>query len=101
MLRGENKVAAVQGSAEFRETRLSYFWDERRLTGSEWGETLKLDKVAWDVYFLFGPKAKWKKKAPKPDFWMHQLTGCEDKAPFLDLEGLETEVKKLLSTIKD
>ncbi len=97
MLRSDNKVAAVQGSLEFTDGRLSYFWDEDKMTGQEWGKILDLDKVAWDVYFLYGPKAKWKKKVPKPDFWMHQLSGCEDKAPFLNLEGLEIEVKILLS----
>jgi len=101
MLRSDNKVAGVQGSLEFTDTRLSYFWDEGKLTGQEWGKTLKLNKTAWDVYFLYGPKAKWKEKAPKPDFWMHQLSSCEDKAPFLDLEGLEIQVKRLLSSVKN
>lgn len=101
MLGSDNKVAAVQGSLEFTDTRLSYFWDEAKLTGQAWGKILNLNKTAWDVYFLYGPKASWKKLPPKPHFWMHQLTGCEDKAPFLDLEGLEVEVKKLLSTVKN
>jgi len=101
MLRSDNKVAAVQGSLEFADSRLSYFWDENQLTGLEWGKILNLNKAAWDVYFLYGPKAKWKKKAPQPDFWMHQLSGCEDKAPFLDLKELEVQVKRLLSSVKD
>jgi len=101
MLRSDNKVAAVQGSLEFADIRLTYFWDERQLTGLEWGKILKLNKTAWDVYFLYGPKASWKKSPPKPNFWMHQLSGCEDKAPFLDLQGLEVEVKKLLSSVKN
>lgn len=101
MLGSDNKVAAVQGSLEFTDTRLSYFWDEAKLTGQAWGKILNLNKTAWDVYFLYGPKASWKKSPPKPNFWMHQLPGCEDKAPFLDLEGLEVEVKKLLSSVKN
>lgn len=100
-LRSDSKVAAVQGSSEFTDKRLSYFWDENQLTGLEWGKVLDLDKTAWDVYFLYGPNVKWKKKVPKPDFWMHQLSGCEDKAPFLDLEGLEIEVRKQLSAVKN
>ena len=101
MLKSDNKVAAVQGSSEFVDPRLSYFWDEEKLTGQEWGKTLKLNKTAWDVYFLYGPKASWKKSPSKPDFWMHQLYDCEDKAPFLDLEGLEAQVKRLLSSVKN
>ena len=34
-------------------------------------------KFAWDVYFVFGAKAKWGDAPPKPDFWMHQLGGPE------------------------
>jgi len=101
MLRSDSKVAAVQGSLEFTDARLSYFWDEAKLTGQAWGKILNLKKTAWDVYFLYGPKASWKKSPPKPHFWMHQLTGCEDKAPFLDLEGLEIQVKRLLSSVKN
>ena len=101
MLLSDSKVAALQGSLEFTDTRLSYFWDEAKLTGQAWGKILNLNKTAWDVYFLYGPKASWKKTVPKPNFWMHQLTGCEDKAPFLDLEGLEVEVKRLLSSVQD
>ena len=101
MLRSDSKIASVLGSLEFTDARLSYFWDEAKLTGQAWGKILNLNKPAWDVYFVYGPKASWKKSPPKPNFWMHQLPGCEDKAPFLDLEGLEIQVKRLLSSVKN
>ena len=50
-------------------------------------------KLAWDVYFAFDAKSKWKDAPPKPDTWMHQL-GQDSRR--LDADKLREAVKKLL-----
>lgn len=39
-----------QRSNEFKDDRLSYYWDGHKLTGEEWAKILDLDTTAWDVY---------------------------------------------------
>lgn len=90
----------MERSGEFSDKRVTYLWDEGLAAAKAWQKTLGLSGVAWDVYFLYQPEAKWGKRTPRPDFWMHQLSSAEGKAPFLDEEQLQAETRKLLNQIK-
>ena len=42
------------------DARVSYFWDEERVTGRWFSEYISGQKpLAWDAYFLYGPDATW------------------------------------------
>lgn len=97
MFPGDSRGWAQTRSDEFKDGRLSYYWDGSRLTGDDWGKTLGMDHTAWDVYFLFGTDSKWEGTAPAPAFWMHQLRGVT-KAPMLNKGEFETKVKELLAS---
>lgn len=86
-------------SSEFKDDRLSHYWDGSKLTGEEWNKTLGLNRTAWDVYFLYGSGSQWDGTAPAPSFWMHQLGGVT-KAPHLNKEEFKDKVKDLLATVK-
>lgn len=96
----DNRKAALERSGEFADQRVTYLWDEGLVAAKVWQKVLGLSGVAWDVYLLYGADAKWKRRLPKPDFWMHQLMSAEGKAPFLDEEKLQDETRKLLGQIK-
>ena len=95
---GDFDGAAKKLSKSFPDKRVSYFKDPDSLAGNLWKRVLKLDNdIAWDVYLLYGPDAKWDEEPPQPDFWMHQLWGVT-KAPRLDQGMLETKLKEMLQT---
>jgi len=95
ILESDDRTAAEKRSGEFADKRLTYFWDDDRLTGKVWQRVLDIGGIAWDVYFLYGADAQWEKEPTVPDFWMHQL-GSVRNAPRLNASEFELKVKELL-----
>ncbi|MFQ5607262.1 MAG: hypothetical protein ACE5GA_04895 [Candidatus Zixiibacteriota bacterium] len=84
-------------STEFKDPRVSYFWDPTRLTGFEWKEALDMDRgLAWDVYFLYGKNASWGEIPSNPDYWMNQLGIDPEISPRLDGELLSANIYRLM-----
>jgi copper chaperone CopZ len=100
ILWSDNRASAEKRAGEFADHRVTYFWDGDRLTGKAWQRALGLSGVAWDVYFVYGAAARWEKEPTVPDFWMHQLSVAENKAPFLNEPEFEVKVKGLLGKIQ-
>jgi hypothetical protein len=98
MFPGDSRSWAQTRSDEFKDERLTYYWDGDRLTGEEWNKALGIDRTAWDVYFLYGSGSVWDGAAPAPSFWMHQLGGVT-KAPQLNKEEFKNKLKELLASI--
>lgn len=94
--------SAAEGSAtELARHGIKSYWDGDRKLGAAYADLYGNPnglKVAWDVYFVYGPKAIWGKTPPKPSFYMHQLGGG-DPALFLDgtkfRKSVEVELKKV------
>lgn len=99
MFPSDSRSWAQTRSGEFKDDRLSYYWDGSKLTGEEWNKTLGINRTAWDVYFLYGSASQWDAAAPVPSFWMHQLGGVA-KAPHLNKEEFKQKIKELLATVK-
>ena len=99
MLRADSRHWAVERSREFLDKRLTYFWDGDRITGRQWKGTLQIRPLAWDIYFLYGANAEWRRGPSVPEFWMHQL-GDIRKAPRLNRKRFEAEAKELLERIE-
>lgn len=99
MFPGDNREWAQTRSNEFNDGRLTYYWDKDRLTGQEWRKVLKIDRNAWDIYFLYGSISQWDKEIPQPAFWMHQMGGLS-AAPKLNKDDFEAKVKELLAAAK-
>jgi hypothetical protein len=96
ILRSDDRYSAYLRSTEFDDPRVKYYWDPIAITGVEWQETLGIDQLAWDIYFLYGKDAGWRDIPDTPDLWMHQLGNLQDRAPFLDEDLLKTSMKKLV-----
>lgn len=76
--------------------RASHYWDGDKLLVHQYDTVLGLGQDAWDVYLLYGPKARWDGATPPaPDFWMHQLN--TDAGPRLDPQVFAAQANKALS----
>jgi hypothetical protein len=95
MFDGDSRSWAQTRSDDFRDDRLSYYWDGDKVTGEGWAKVLNLNTTAWDVYFLYGRGVEWNGPVPTPSFWMHQL-GDIGKAPLLQKEEFKRKVAELL-----
>jgi hypothetical protein len=96
MFPGDSRSWAQTRSDEFRDDRLTYYWDSDKVTGEEWAKILDLNTTAWDVYVLYGPGTDRNGAMPAPYFWMHQL-GEMAKAPLLNKEKFKRKVAELLA----
>ncbi len=95
MISSDTREWAETETSEFRDKRLRYFWDGNRLTGHEFQRVLGTNRVAWDVYLLYGKVSRWEDAPVPPEFWMHQLNG-ESGAPRLDGSVFEVRTTELL-----
>ena len=94
ILESDTRESALRRAGEDTDPRIRYFWDPDQLTGRAWRFVLGLRRLAWDVYYVYGPEARWTDLPPKPAFWMHQ--GAEsDLAPFLEQTELIANVRRL------
>ena len=97
---GDFKGEQRKLSQRFRDKRVSYFSDSESLSGKLWERVLKTGRpIAWDVYLLYQPDAKWKEEPPEPDYWMHQLGGVT-KAPRFDEETFRAKLKEMVREVR-
>ena len=74
MMPDDSPEEADLEAASFTDLPVTHRWDGERKLGSMFSETLGLKSIAWDVYLLYGPGARWTSDVPPaPEFWMHQL----------------------------
>jgi hypothetical protein len=99
-IRSDSRNEAIQRVSEFDDPRVHNYWDENRVTGTAWQQRLGLPSFAWDVYFLFDQSTTWLKEVPQPTFWMHQLSSAQGKAPFLDEEQFQSQLKTMVAKKK-
>lgn len=90
MIPSDRSGPAEESASKLKAAGIASFWDAKRDLGREFANVVTLPgnrKVAWDIYFLFGPDADWNDKPPTPIFWMHQLANderCLDGTKFKD-----------------
>ena len=76
--------------------RARQYWDEDDWLGDAYGRVLPTPGPAWDVYLLYGRGVTWEQAdPPKPDYWMHQLSGVTI-APHLDADVFRQHVQEEL-----
>lgn len=70
------------------------YWDGNDLLGVAYRHVLGWNDNAWDVYLLYGPKARWTGDLPpEPDFSMNQDA---EPGPRLDASVFGARVRQLL-----
>jgi len=94
----DSRAAAEEAMTLVPDKRAQHFWDGSGAIGKQYGQVVQLPggkKFAWDVYFVFGPNAKWGDTPPTPAYWMHQLGGPET-GNLLDGEKFREAIAKQL-----
>ena len=100
VLREDERAEAIDAMKLIEDDRVQHFWDEDKSVGLSFGKVVTLPRgrrLAWDVYFAFGPKEEWKEHPPSPQDWMHQL-GTDDRV--LDGKKLLPSIEKLLQDLE-
>jgi hypothetical protein len=80
--RGGAERDVPQATRLFADSRARHYWDDGGHLMAAFTKRLGLSYDAWDVYFIYGPSARWEgADPPSPDFWM-QMAGVA--APAFD-----------------
>jgi hypothetical protein len=99
MLGGEEKDVPV-ATRLVPDARGSHYWDGSGTTTRTYQQVLGLPELAWDIYMVYGPLARWEGELPPiPELWMHQLGSREHprvQGPFLDPDVFAARVNTLL-----
>jgi hypothetical protein len=77
VLPSDDAEAAALARGLFHDARVTQFHDPEQHAGRAVAEALGVEDIAWDVYLLYGPGAKWDEPAPAPRAWFHQLDGSK------------------------
>ena len=73
--RGEKEKDVPSATRAIRDASAHAFWDGNNLSGIQYRQVLGWRGDAWDVYIVYGPKARWSGDLPPaPDFFMHQTS---------------------------
>lgn len=89
--------AAVHAQSFVSDPRARHYWDADRSLGLAYTEFVTLpkgnDTLAWDIYFVYEPGARWADQAPVPDDWWHQL--AFDSRYLADGSGLREALERM------
>ena len=103
VLRGRPVETAAQTEADtVPDSRAAQFVDVEGALSKAYASVIDLPPSlpAWDVYFVFGPEARWPEgqgsKPPAPDYWMHQLGRAAPPELLLNPEQLNSYVGGML-----
>ena len=88
----ESKKGAAGATTLISDARAAHFWDRDQTLAKVLG--LPPDDLAWDVYLLFPGGVRWEMEAPKPSYWMHQVSYPSDN--YLDGHRFRAELERLL-----
>jgi hypothetical protein len=93
---GKDVRSAADATDLIKDSRAAHFWDRDQTLAKTYAKILGLppDDLAWDVYRLFPEGVRWDERAPRPAYWMHQISYPSDN--YLDGRKFRLEVEKLL-----
>lgn len=94
----ELEKLARHGAARISDPRVTHFLDPEGKLGERYAGIVRLPRnedLAWDIYFVFGPEARWEEKPPTPHYWMHQLARPSEN--FLDAKTLGSVIGELVA----
>ncbi len=79
--------------------RVSHYWEDSGIIGRHYEEVLDIGIYAWDVWFVYGPEARWEGTLPPPpDFWQHQLGPLPEERR-LNAETFAAAAREQLDTV--
>jgi len=97
MLGGDDGAASHRASRLLPDPRVRHYWSDDQGLGKAFQRLLEIPRVAWDIYFVYGPGVRWEDDPPRPDSFLHQLRGLPDETR-LDGDRLAEAVRALLGS---
>lgn len=95
-LPADNESRVPAATAKIPDERATHYWDEKGTLKVAYQRSLKMNELAWDVYYVYKRGREWAGDLPPvPDYYMHQLRSLPPDR-MLDGEKLADEIKKLL-----
>lgn len=101
VLASDNYKAATTAFEYVPDERATFYWDGDQDLGMAYGSVLDLPRgrrLAWDIYFVYGPDVVWDDSVPMPDVWNHQL-GMDDRS-LGDASLIRKSIEALLTEMK-
>jgi hypothetical protein len=87
--------AAAKSMSLIPDRRARHYWDGSQALGEAFSPVLRIRaRMAWDVYLLFDPDARFSGPLPEPRVFLHQIGG-EDPERQLSEEKLESAILAL------
>lgn len=80
MVAGDSAANALEPAKGMKIAGIPSFWDGDQVLGRAFAKVVELPKgrkIAWDIYFIYGPDVVWGDAPPKPTYRMHQLAEDE------------------------
>jgi hypothetical protein len=75
MLDNDPIAAALRSVKILSGKKFQHFYDQHQNVGKMIAKIVGwVGKTAWDIYLFYEPYADWTEIAPKPKYWMHQLS---------------------------
>lgn len=96
MLPGDDERASRRASRIVPDPRVRHFWTDDQELGKAFQGALELPRIAWDIYFVYPPEARWNGEPPAPETFMHQLRGLPEET-MLDGDKLAEAIRNLLA----
>jgi len=100
---GPFESAAHSESGRIADRRVTQYLDPGASLAKAYASVIHLPSPvrAWDVYFVFGPDARWPEgqgsdQPPQPTYWMHQLGRAAPPELLLDGDRLARSVRELI-----
>jgi hypothetical protein len=98
----DNLEAAKAATLSLPDPRATHFWAGNQELASAFGEPLGIgNDLAWDVFLLYPPQARWEAKPPRPEYFMYGRDGLKLPAD-LKFDGLSLaeQARRLLAAPK-
>ncbi len=78
ILDGDNEATVVTAKRRVSDPRAQHYWDPGRLLNAQLIDAIAFDINLrfYDIFLLYGKKAQWEKRLPRPGFWMHEYKGA-------------------------
>ncbi len=99
VLETDKRQAACKRATEFKDPRITFFWDQNRVAADSWKSVSDSKGAAWNSCFLHGPKASWESSPSAPDFW-YQVAGNGTVASKGDVDSF-SKISELLTAMPD
>lgn len=96
----DNEERVPAATTKLPDQRASHFWDGDGKLKVAYKRLMKMEELAWDVYYVYGRGVEWKGELPPvPNYYMHQLYSLPPEL-MLDGDKLAEEINKLLKQSK-